>query len=101
MHLGAESKAQSEGGDGLEDRIGPGEDLRVFGGPHGHVGGEGKAQGEDGDGLEDRVGPGEDLRALGGPHGHVGGGSLRPDFTQFFSQGCFAVCRKGPKETRK
>ena len=64
MHLGAEGKAQVEGGDELEDRVGPGEDLRALVGPRGHVGGEGKAQGEGGDGLEDKVGPGEHLRAM-------------------------------------
>ena len=71
--MGGEGKAQGEGGDGLEDRVGPGEDFRALGGPHGDVGGEGNAQGEGGDVLDDRVGPGEDLKALGGPHGHMGG----------------------------
>ena len=70
--MGGEGKAQGEGDDGLVDRIGPGEDLRVLGGPNGHVGGVGMAQDEGGDGLGDRIGPSEDLRALGGPHGHVG-----------------------------
>ena len=47
-HVGGEGKAQGEGGYGLEDRVGPGEDLRALWGPHGHVGGKGKAQGEGG-----------------------------------------------------
>ena len=49
--MGAEGKAQGKGGDGLEDRVRPGEDLRALGGPLGHVGGEGKVQGEGCDGL--------------------------------------------------
>ena len=38
--MGGEGKAQDEGGDGLGDRLGPSEDLRALGGPHGHVGSE-------------------------------------------------------------
>ena len=51
MNVGAEGKAQGEGGDGLEDKVGPGDDLRALVGPRGHVRGEGKAQGEGCDGL--------------------------------------------------
>ena len=33
--MGGEGKAQGEGGDGLEDRVGPGEHLRSLGDPMG------------------------------------------------------------------
>ena len=33
--MGGECKAQGEGGDGLEDGVGPGEDLRALGDPMG------------------------------------------------------------------
>ena len=46
-----ECKAQGEGGDGIKDGVGPGEDLRALGGPLGHVGGEGKVQGVGCEGL--------------------------------------------------